>query len=331
MTEVPKRLPTIIDVAERAGLSKSVVGRVLSGEGSVSSKSRDRVLKAASDLGYVVNAMARIRADRTNTFGVLVRDPGSPFYGALQGALQSRAHERSIRLVFTAGRGGANLSAEQQALQALLSLRVDGLLICSSVLPAGDLLPFAQRSPTVVVGRPEYDDRLGSVFCDEEDGTEQLGSHLTQLGHRDVGVILIPSAVAPTLHVRSNLMIAALQARGLNAHVVNIESKLGLPHAVRTLLRMKVSAIMAPNDGWAISILEHLKSIDRLHAVSVSGYDGIGVAASPLLGLTTIRQPIAEIGSLAIDQLVDEASDQISPRHIALKGTLMTGETVRRA
>lgn len=329
MAKQPKRPPTIRDVAAHAGLSKSVVSRVLSGQGSVSERARIQVTAAAQELGYVENLGARMRAQTTDTLGVLIRDPASPFYGALLGAMQTRAYERGIRLFATFGTGSADLAQERSALRALLSLRVDGLLVCSGVLPASDLYPFVELAPTVVVGRPEYDERLSSVFCDDEDGVGHLVDFLRQLGHERIAVILAPARLAPTLHVRGNLMIAALRASGATVIVEESASLDQVGHAVRQAMRKQATAIMAPNDRWALAAME---AAGPGHAVEVTGYDGVGLLSSPLLDITTVRQPIDLIGATAVDLLVDEVLAGRPSRHVALPGTLIRGssESVHR-
>ncbi|MBP8536579.1 substrate-binding domain-containing protein [Streptomyces sp. MK37H] len=123
-------------------------------------------------------------AQRTHTLGVLVRDAVRPFYGHLHAALQGRAIEGGYRVVTATGVRDFALDEERRALQRLLSLRVEGLVVCSGLLPARDIAPFVERVPTVVAGRPEPHPAINSVYCDEEDGAEQLVDHLVSLGHR---------------------------------------------------------------------------------------------------------------------------------------------------
>src|SRR4051794_24163895 len=93
------KLPTIIDIAREAGVSKSLVSRALLGQGRISETTRDRIVEVAERLGYVKNAMAQgLVSQRTQTLGVLVRDAANPFYGHLHAALEERAAERGYRV-----------------------------------------------------------------------------------------------------------------------------------------------------------------------------------------------------------------------------------------
>lgn len=313
------KLPTIVDIARATGLSKSVVSRALNGEPGVSSESREAITAMAAQMGYVANAMARkMRAHRVDTVGVLVRDPASAYYGALLGALQSAAAARGVRLLTMTGSGKPDLEEERSALRSLLTLRVDGLLVCSGLLPATDLYPFAERVPTVVVGRSEWDTRIGSVCCDDEDGARQIVDHVIGAGFTRIVVPIPPASTAPSLHVRGNLLAAAAQARGLRPTLVEADSPEGFT-ATMPPPELGSVCILAPNDNWAVKLREGLG--DRPGQL-VTGYDGVGVYATPLLGLTTIVQPIKDITAAALDLVIEVLTEGRSPEHIALRGAL---------
>ncbi|MFD4957902.1 LacI family DNA-binding transcriptional regulator [Microbacterium sp. NPDC058389] len=319
MARKADRLPTIIDIARATGLSKSVVSRALNGEPGVSPESREIVTETASQMGYVTNAIARkMRTQGVDTVGVLVRDPASVFYGALLGALQSAAAARGVRLLTMTGSGKPDLEEERSALRSLLTLRVDGLLVCSGLLPASDLYPFADRVPTVVVGRSEWDTRISSVCCDDEDGARQIVDYVIEAGFTQIVVPIPPAATAPSLHVRGNLLAAAAQTRGLHPHLMPSDS----PQQFANQFAGRDSgpiALLAPNDHWAVRIREELG--DRAGRL-VTGYDGVGIFTTPLLHLTTIVQPIDAIAASALDLVVDILTKERSAEHLSLAGSL---------
>lgn len=323
MAHATGRPPTIIDIAHSTGLSKSVVSRALNGESGVSRDSRERVEAAALELGYVANAMARkMRSQQADMIGVLVRDPASVFYGALLGALQSYASDLGVRLITMTGSGRPDLEEERTALRSLLTLRVDGLLVCSGLLPASDLYPFAERVPTVVVGRSEWDLRIGSVSCDDEDGARQIVDHVTSLGRSELLIPLVPASIAPALHVRGNLLASYAQSCGVHATTLAAETPEHLLSKLPTRFDAR-TAILAPNDRWALALRETLTDQPQL---LVTGYDGLGVYASPLLGLTTLTQPIDAIARSALMLVNEILTDGRAPEHLALRGTLRTPE-----
>jgi DNA-binding LacI/PurR family transcriptional regulator len=340
--ERSRRPPTIIDVARLAGVSKSAVSRALLGEGRVSEATRRCVKEAAEELGYVKNAMAQgLSAHSTRTLGVLVRDPASVFYGRMHQALQRRAAERGYRVVTVTG----NLAPgdEARALETLVSLRVDGLVVCSGKLPTAKIELFAGRIPTVVAGRPETGELVGSVYCDERDGGRKLAAHLIGLGHRAVAVMTLPKSKSLTLSVRTAEMARELRRNGIE--VLRIPHDPGNAFAgqpgVRVLLdRPGVTAVMSPSDFDALGVLNELRlaGLDVPGQVSVTGYDGIPPLTAPAIGLTTLVQPIDQIAARAVDAVVDMLQARSAAargpgsapgpgRHLRLYGELRVGRT----
>lgn len=326
------RHPTIIDVAGRAGVSKSVVSRVFSGQGSVGTQTRQRVLDAAAELGYIVNATARAMvAHRTHTLGVFVRDAATPFYGHLLTAMQERAANLGYLTVTTTGAGTFAIDDERRALETLVMLRVEGLVVCSGLLPIGDILPFARRVPTVVAGRPELSSDVTSVFCDEVDGGRALADHVADLGHRCVAVLRLSPSQSLTMAPRTAAMSRRLRERGVRV----VEFDAGHCDAVQALVAPiladpEITAAMAPSDLYAVRLLEGLQEagVAVPERLSVTGYDGIGPLSTPLLGLTTWRQPLEEIGRRAVELIVgllDDAADPPGPQ--AMRGALIVGRT----
>ncbi|WP_210585249.1 LacI family DNA-binding transcriptional regulator [Streptomyces sp. GESEQ-35] len=331
MTDRPRN-PTIIDVAERAGVSKSVVSRVVSGRGSVGEATRKRVLAAAQELGYVVNASARAMvAHRTYTFGAFVRDAATPFYGHLLTALQERAAFHGYRVVTATGSGGFEVADEYRALETLAMLRVEALIVCSGLLPSEGIVPFAARLPTVVAGRPETHPSITSVYCDEVEGGTALADHLLALGHREVAVVTVPTSRSVTLGPRSAAMVRRLREHGARVLEIAERPRESAGAMVAEALRHPgVTAVMAPSDRIAVAVLEQLlmRGVDVPGDLSVTGYDGIGELTTSLIALTTWRQPIGLIGSGAVDALVQLLDGERPPdHHRALPGSLVTGRT----
>ncbi len=330
------RHPTIIDVAERAGVSKSVVSRVFSGRGSVREATRERVLDAAAELGYVVNASARaMTAHRTYTLGVFVRDAATPFYGHLLTTMQERAARHGYRTVTTTGAGRFEVADERRALETLLMLQVEGLLVCSGALPSVDVEAFARRVPTVVAGRPETSPSVSSVFCDEVHGGTAMADHLAALGHRDVAVLVLPPEHSLTMAPRTAAMARRLVERGLRVVELPAGSLDTVGEQIGPLLAAPgLTAVMAPSDAYAVRLLEGLarSGVAVPQALSVTGYDGIGPFSTPLIGLTSWRQPLDEIGRRAVDTLVelldgDAPPPPPPPHHLAIPGSLVPGRT----
>lgn len=326
--------PTILDVAARAGVSKSAVSRVLSGTGRFSDETRERVERAAAELGYVANAMARgLVSGRTHTIGMLVRDASSMVYTALHAVMERRASELGYRVVTTTGVG--RVEDEKSALAALVSMRVDGLVVCSGLMPSADIAEFAPRIATVVAGRPELHPALSSVYCDEADGGAAIADAVADAGHSTVVVLTVPLDNAITQHARSAAMVDRLRARGVR--VIDIDASFVRPpddlaaDLVDAVQESDVTAVMCPTDRLMLDVCEALarRGVEVPHDLSVTGFDGVYPLASDWIGFTTLQQPIERIGREAIDLVIGRIDDPARPvEHRSLRGTVISGRTL---
>lgn len=334
------RAATILDVAARAGVSKSVVSRVLTQAPGVAAATRERVRRAADELGYTPNAMAQAMvARRTGALGAFVRDASTPFYGHLLTLMQDRAAEHGYRVVTATGSGRFSVADERRALDVMTGLRVEGLLVCSGLLPEGDVEEVAAKVPTVVAGRPLVSDACGSVFCDEEGGGRGIADHVHALGHRRVAVLVHSPDLSLTLSPRSRAAAGRLAARGASVVELPVHdfwrgAEEDVDAVVAAALAAGVTALVLPSDRLALRALEALR-VRGLRApedLSVTGYDGFGELASPYLGLTSWRQPLPAIARLAVDSLVDHVEGRSAPAGAtALPGELVAGRTAATA
>lgn len=184
---MPADRPTIIDVARAAGVSKSVVSRVITGNGAVSAKTRDEVHRAMESLGYRLNVAARsLVSGSSGNVGLLLRNVEADFYSTLFTRLQQHASEAGSRIVGTTGNMAAG--SETLALDSLLELGVDGLIIGSGTMPVRTIGRLADRIATVVVTRPARDTAASAVYDDPDQHAALCVSHLWDAGHRFVAL-----------------------------------------------------------------------------------------------------------------------------------------------
>nr|WP_228118066.1 substrate-binding domain-containing protein [Rhodococcus erythropolis] len=269
---------------------------------------------------------------RTGTLGVVVRDVTRPIYSHLQSALQVHASARGMRVVATSGSDTFDIDQERRAMHTLVSLRVEGLIVCSGVLPVDEVAPFVDRIPTVIAGRPERHPLISSVFADEKSGAGDLVNHLVDLGHRYVGVLLWPKALSIPQHERGVFMIELLRARGSVIEIVEVDRDFDRESVVSHLLDTGVTAIMCPSDTQAVEILDSLRvrGVPVPQTMSVTGYDGFGPLATPLIGLTTIRQDVDGIAARAVEIVLrKDPTSTSSPDvvHDMVAGSLVVGRT----
>jgi len=318
----PARPPTIVDVAGRAGLSKSVVSRVMRGERSVSEASRSAVLTAAEELGYRANAVARSLVQRrTYNVGVMVSDLHNIFFAEVLDGLYSAAAELGYRALITTG--NRDPSAEERALDQLLELRADGLVIAGARLPAEAVAAASRIVPIAVVGSNLRLDNVDVVVDDDHRGAELAVEHLAGLGHKDIA--LIDGGQGAGAAERRAGYQSAMSRAGL-AEWILIEpgdfTEGGGYEAARRLLarRRRPTAIFASNDQSAVGALDAINEagLQVPRDVSLMGYDNTALAALRHISLTTIHQPRNQIGEMAMRAVIRRIEKPTAParRHV---------------
>lgn len=298
--------PTIFSVAERAGVSKSLVSLVMQGSPKVSEARRELVLKAAEELGYRPNLMARgLASRRTLTLGVLVSDLHNPFFADVVDGIQEEAHKNGLRLLL--GTGRLNADEEREAVEAFIALRVDGMILLSPVFDGEALTEASAAVPTVCVAR--YGDpppRSDAIINDERQGTALAVDHLVAQGHRRIAHI--SGGEGASARERCLGYQAAMKAHGL-ADEATVEpgayTHEGGYEAMKRILdgRRHPTAVFAANDLTAIGALTLLeeRGLRVPDDMSLVGYDDTYLASIPHIALTSVAQPRVQMGRMALE------------------------------
>ena len=324
--------PTIRNVAERAGVSKSLVSLVMRGSPHVSERRRQAVLKAARELGYRPNAVARSLVEgRTRLIGALVADLHNPFFAEFLDGLQESLHGANLRMIVGSGRWDPLFEAE--AVDAFLEMRVDGLVLLS-VVP-DSLNDAAASVPVVIVGERDVSG-VDIVVDDDELGARLAVDHLVELGHQSIAHI--EGAPSTTARYRRAGYEQAMSQHGLASHIV-VEpgdfTEEGGHRAARALLsrRPRPTAIFAPNDLVAIGALSAADELGlRVPAdLSIVGDDNTHLAAIRHISLTTVDQPRRDMGRVAAELLSARIDDVLrEPRQTLVVPHLVTRATTGR-
>jgi DNA-binding LacI/PurR family transcriptional regulator len=302
--------PTIRNVAERAGVSKSLVSLVLRGSPHVSDHRRRAVLKAADELGYRPNAVARSLVEgRTRLIGALVADLHNPFFAEFLDGLQESLHGEGLRMLVGSGRWDPTFEAE--AVEAFLEMRVDGLVLLSVVPDA--LREAAANVPVVVVGEHDVAE-VDIVVDDDELGARLAVEHLVSFGHRRIAHI--EGSPTTTARYRRAGYERAMARSGLGAETFvqpGDFTEEGGYRAGLDLLRRdpRPTAIFAPNDLVATGVLSAADELElRVPAdISIIGYDNTYLAAIRHIALTSVDQPRRDMGRIAAELLCARIDD----------------------
>lgn len=316
------RPATIRSVAERAGVSKSLVSLVLRDSPQVSDAKRAAVLDAIRELDYRPNAAARsLVARRTHTVGVLLNDMRNPWFVELLDGLNSVLHAHGLRMLMADSRLGRRTGEDATA--TFTELRVDGLVAVGTLPDTAALAEAAGRLPTVVAGT--HDPRLprvDTIANDDERGARLATEHLIGLGHRRIAHIAGLGGVGA---LRQRGFEAAMRAHGLSDGAVTAPSdgteEGGYRAAVRLLgstrsgaaaggtgdrERRRPTAVFAYNDITAVGVLSAAQELG-LHVprdLSLVGCDNTYLARIRHLWLTTVDNTSHDVGRRAAQCLL---------------------------
>jgi DNA-binding LacI/PurR family transcriptional regulator len=315
------RAPTIIDVAARAGVSKSLVSLVLQGKGPplVSEERRALVLDAVTELGYRPNTMARgLVQRRTGLVGVLVSDLRNPFFADLAESVDAEAARRGYRAVLAAGHRDA--AREQLVVNDFLESRVEALVLLSPALSAAAITRAVEGVPVVVEGRPTFRSaRVDLVGTDDALGAELAVRHLVELGHQRIAHIA-GTALGAAARRKGYQRAMRIHRCGQHIQVVDCdETDSGGYEAAQRLLGgpERPTAVFAVNDVVALSVLAAAEDLDIAvpERLSVVGFDDIYLAGLRGVGLTTVAQPVGQIAKSMVGALLEriEGANQTRP------------------
>lgn len=316
--------PTIVDVAERAGVSKSLVSLVLRRSPSVSEAKRAAVLEAVVELGYRPNAIARSLVEqRSRILGILVNRLDNPFFTDVIDAFTESALDHGYGAFVTAGNDVARRDAA--ALEAMLQLRMDGVMLGATVLDDETLRRAALRVPIVMTGRSVPDSTIDAVVGDEEAAARLVVEHLVSLGHRHIAHITGGPQHPAMSGGRLEAIHLAVERHGLSSTFRVVPGEFSEMGGIGGLGRLLASgttptAIIAPNDLAAVGVRKAAGShgLRVPEDLSVVGYDDTYLAALGFVDLTSVRWNCREVGRLAFELLVSRRGEDPGPGRIRI-------------
>ncbi|OIK00893.1 LacI family transcriptional regulator [Streptomyces sp. MUSC 14] len=314
--------PTIRDVAERAGVSKSLVSLVLRGSAGVRPEKRDAVLAAVEALGYRPNAAARSLSERrTHTVGVLLNDLRNPWFVELLDGLNGRLYDSGMHVLLADGHLNRRLG--EDLTRTFTELRVDGLIAVGTLRDPEALRTAVGRIPTVVAGaREPVLSGVDIVANDDEHGARLATEHLIGLGHRHIAHIAGRGAVG---ELRRRSFEATMGEHGLADTAVVEQGDLteegGYRAAVRLLSRpQRPTAVFAVNDMTCVGALSAAEEsgLRVPRDLSLVGYDNTYLSRLRHLWLTTVDNAGHDVGRRAAQRLLDRIAEPDRPAAVDL-------------
>lgn len=333
-------MATIQDVAKRAKVSISTVSRVVNKTMPVEPETEERVREAIAALGYRPNLLARsFRRRVTHTIGLIVPDNSNPFFAEVARVIEDAGFAEGYSVIL----GNSDLSEAKQAayVDVLLAKQVDGLIVTSTgLIQTESGYDVAERIlasgvPCVAVDRDLGEMPIDQVLVDNQRGGYDAARYLLGLGHRKIACVVGPSDLTPSAG-RVAGFLDALHEAGLEIVGAGIVRGNGRPDggvaAANELLERGIdfTAVFAFNDLMAIGVVGALQRAGRRvpDEVSVIGFDDIPQASASYPSITTVAQPIAEMGRCAVRLLLDRIVQRDSPyQRIVLTTTLVERES----
>jgi len=320
---------TLKDIASRSGFSITTVSRALAGYDDVSEKTRQFITDIADELSYQPNQIARqLQGNRTNTIGFIMPARGhqhddDDFFSLLLKGITHAAARRHLDVLVSAAQD--NVSEMETYQRIVGGHRVDGVILARTYEndPRIQYLKSVNH-PFVVHGRnaPGHISDFPYIDVDSQMGIRLLVEHFIERGHQHIGIILPPQKIAFTGYrlagYRAGLENAGIPYRESYASHADF-THAGGEKAARRLLEYHppLTAIIGCNDWMALGAMTAIQQCGLKVGldIAVGGYDGIPAAAHASPALTTIQQPIYDLGELLTARLMQLMNESPSDDH----------------
>lgn len=324
--------PSIEEVAAAAGVHKSTVSRAFSRPDAVRTQTREHVLAVASDMGYSMSPLAQALRTKSSTLvPLIVPDITNPFFGELAKAMTDAGGEYGYHLVLCVT--GDDAAATAGYLQAMHAMYAPFAVIApfSRVDPA-EIEQFGFGNRLVVIDRIESEHPVSTVTVDSGEGIRLAFEHLRELGH--VAIAYVSGIVGThTAADRREAYQTLIADHGMQP--LQIEGGIGAEAGKRAaaeiaLMAERPTAVIAANDLVAFGLISGLgeRGIRVPDEISVVGFDGLRLGERSNPPLTSVQQPITEMGRIAIE-LARRAIDGGEIDHVVLQPTLVVRASTR--
>ena len=326
---------TSLEVAKLAGVSQSAVSRVFTPGASASKKTGAKVRKAAKELGYRPNILARsLITGRSRIIGLVVAHLDNYFYPEalelISNALQKKGYHV---LVFMASKTSGNID---DVVDEILDYQVDGIILASVAMSSKLASRCNARGvPVILFNRSQDDDRFSAITSDNIFGGQKVARFLIAGGHKRIGYIAGWEG-ASTQRDRETGFVEELKQHGMSLYArevgnFNVDEARQAAHKMFSGDKIP-DAVFVASDHMAFAVMDVLRfeiGLKIPEQVSVVGYDDVPVSSWPAYDLTTVRQPanrmVAETVSMILECIENKKT---KPRQIKIDGPLiMRGST----
>lgn len=332
-------LATIREVALRANVSVATVSRVINNKGYVDPNTREIVLKAIDELNYVPNSVAQVLAGKKmKVIALIVPDISNPFFAELAKAVEDTAQQRGFTLFLC--NSDEEKEKENRYIDVLKSKSIDGIIFATHHFDES-MLDLCQDIPIVLMDRAmiqQPNDDLSILTSQNRKGVQLAIRHLLERGCRKIAHIYGPQQIITARERRIGYQEAVSSFPWYTDSLMEpgYFQMEGGRQAIRRLMERHpdLDGVFVGNDTMAIGALKelHRMKIDVPEQVAICGFDGIHMAKVMEPELTTVAQPIEEMGKKACQLLIDKIEGKAKPKQIIRFDVklIVRGSTKRR-
>ncbi|CAM4085030.1 LacI family transcriptional regulator [Paenibacillus alkaliterrae] len=326
---------TIYDVAREAGVSIATVSKVINAKGKISQERREEIFAIMERLHYQPSVIASaLTGKHTFTLGLLIPDIANPFFGEVARAVEDRGHQLGYSVIICSTDNKDERI--EQYISVLKQKRVDGIIIGTGMENTDILRDLGESMPVVIIGREVSAVSVHTVVADDWQGGRSAAEHLLLLGHRRMAV-LSESLTVSSSRERLHGFKQRLGEEGVmmsERHVRPCKQRMedGKREAAALLQGSdRPTAIFCCNDLLAVGALQAAKEagIRVPSELSVVSFDNTILASVTDPPLTSIAQPMEQLGASAVDLLLEQfAQEAPTVKHrIALRTELIVRES----
>lgn len=319
-------VPTLADVARRSNVSTATVSRCLNSPEQVVERTREKVMKAISELGYAPNFGARALAARqTNTIGAVIPTMDNAVFARGIQAFQEELGQHGKTLLVASS--GYKAELEEEQVRTLVARGADALLLIGyDRRPA--LYDFLRKRsvPALVAWSYSEEHSHPAIGFDNTDAMAGLARIVLSRGHRNIACISAPTASNDRARGRVNGIRQAMNEAGLDANqLIVTETPYGIENGQSAFHKTlesnpDVSVVMCGNDVLAIGALRAAKAsgLRVPQDISITGFDNLDIAMLADPELTTVHVPDREMGRKAAHLLINILAQDDTPQRVKL-------------
>lgn len=307
ITKEETNMASIREVAKLAGVSPATVSRVMNGTANVDEEKKARVLAAISETGFKPNELARALFKKSSKMiGVIVPNIENPFFNELAGAIEKEAYKNGFKMLLCSS--GDDTEKEIMNIHMLNQMKADGIIIMTNSDQSGDTFEESEI-PVVVMDRKRFvGGEIALIESDHYKGGKLAAKHLVECGCKNIVCLRGPLDLSSG-EKRYKGYQDICEEYGLKEQFIDCayDYDAGLKAAEEMLKTYPdVDGIVACNDMVAISAYKVLTEAGYKvpEDIQIIGFDNINISKLMTPELTTIRQPIAQMGTLAVQVII---------------------------